>query len=232
MSSIYPTNFSSLNGENCFDQNGELTPVGQVWLHEVEKLTVEQITIGVDNLRFKKNPEFAPSAVEFSAFCLRMSINECADEILKYIERAPSSKFWWKTEAAFNVYKQIGAYDANNRTEENLLQRIEQVYKSLDLDNLDPIPQRPEILPVKEPSKVDRERGKFQAKMFTCIMNFRPDLMGVVKHKDDGSMPEVVQDKSTVELLQPHKSNELMHKWYSQDQPNMVNFLRGEGFAI
>ena len=108
MLSIYPTNFSSLNGESYCDENGELTKIGEIWIHEIEKLHMSQISMGMDNLRFKPNPQFAPSAVEFAAFCIDFGASECADEIIEYIQDAANSNWWWRTETAFNVYIDLG----------------------------------------------------------------------------------------------------------------------------
>lgn len=255
MLSIYPTNFASLNGENCFDEYGELTSIGQVWLHEVEKLHMSQISMGMDNLRFKPNAQFAPSAVEFSAFCIEFGASECANEILEYIQESSESNWWWRTEAAFNVFIALGYSPARNQTDPQIVKDIGRIYRQLDFDNLKPIPVKSISIPVKEPSKIERDRGKFQGLMYFCINRLRPDLFLSAPTKDITSKQALekfsetkrplidlvdfvaeqrgmVKDEQTLNLFTIHKSNELMIKWYKQKQPAMTDFLRNEGIAI
>lgn len=258
MLSIYPTNFASLNGESYSDKNGELTKIGQIWIDEIEKLHMSQISLGMENLRFKDNPNFAPSAVEFSAFCIKFSATECANEILEYIQSSKDSDWWWRTEVAFNVFDNLGYAPARNQNDSQIVKDIEKEYRKLDLSNLKPIPEKAILIQHKEPSKIDRDRSKFQALMNFAILRLRPDFFGssptrenypkttgdfLAKFAETCRPPEqlcdfiaeqkgMTKNADAVSLFAPHKSNELMVKWYRGNQPNMTDFLRNEGFSL
>lgn len=202
------------NASNWCDDNGEITPIAKNWLHECSKLSGEQIKAGIKNLDYRDNAQWPPTAVEFVSHCREMGAQEVCDEILDYLNKPADSDFWWQTEAAFNTYVRLHYNPANNRPLAKVVDDIKEIYKKLDFNNLQPIPAKPVALPFKEPTKIEKERGRFQAKMFFCIMRARPDLLGLEP------------DEKAKELFITTKSKELMVDWYQQDQPDMADFLR------
>ena len=216
----YQNLWTERNGSSYCNDYGEITPIAQNWISECSKLTSEQIKIGLRDLAYRKNPSFPPTAIEFVAHCREMGADDCVDEILDYLDQPTESEWWWKSQIAFNVFKRLHYNPANNEKASILKNRILDIYRKLNMATLDDIPPQPIALPVKESTKVDKERGKFQAKMFFTIMQSRPDLLGVD------------QDEDTAAMFMPHKSNELMYAWYEQGKPDMCVFLRGNGVAV
>lgn len=220
MKAKYPNLWEERNGSNFCDDNGEFTPIAKNWLGELLNVTGEQIKIGLRDLSLRKNASFPPTAIEFVAHCREMGAEDCVDEILDYINQPTETKWWWKSQVAFNVFKRLYYNNLGSEDSVSVKKRILEIYRKLNMNSLDPLPPKPIALPIKEPSKVDRDRGKFQGKMFFAIMRARPDLLGIE------------QDSKTVSLFTPHKSNELMVDWYNQSQPDMCQFLRTHGIAV
>ena len=216
----YPNLWVERNGSSYCNDDGEITPIAYNWIDECTKLTSDQIKSGIKNLASRKNAAFPPSAIEFISHCRKMGAEDCADEIFDYLNQPSESDWWWQSQVAFNVFKRLGYNPANNESKPKILDRIISIYGRMDMNNLDDLPIKPVMIPVEAPKKIDRDRGKFQAKMFGVIMRARPDLLGVK------------QDKKTTDLFTPHKSRELMLKWYGDDMPDMADFLRVEGIAV
>lgn len=210
----YPNLWVERNTSNWCDDNGEITPIARNWIDECTKLTSEQIRSGIAHLSSRENAQWPPTAVEFASHCRKMGAEVCADEIFDYLDQPQGSDWWWTSQVAFNVYKRLNYNPANNEKPAQILERIKAIYNRLDMDNLDDLPKKPIMMPVKEPTKIDKDRGKFQGKMFFTIMRARPDLLGIE------------QDPKAKELFTPHKSKELMIDWYKQGQPDMADFLR------
>lgn len=216
----FPSLWVERNGEACITSDGELTATAKNWASEIQRLNGEQIKAGIKDLAFLKNPSFPPTALEFVDHCLKWGAEQCSDEIMDYLNRSADDDFWWVSKTAFNVFKRLHYNPLHNEKPAQIKERILNVYKRLDWDNLDDIPPKPVALPVKEPTKVEKNKSKFQGKMFFAIMRSRPDLLGLEPcEKAKG-------------LFVHQKSIDLMGRWYQQDQPDMVQFLRSEGIAV
>jgi|GEM_PF-5236409 hypothetical protein len=259
MSIKYPNNvWQTRNGENYVDENGEITETANNWLTELNKLSAEQIRHGINNLDSLGNPAFPPTAIEFVAHCKKKGAEECAEEIFEYLQKSGDSDWWWRTETAFTVFTKLNYNPANNKQAHQTLDEIKKIYGRLDMDNLKPIPKQAAYIPYKPPSKVERDRGKFQSLIAITLMRLRPDLFLSEPTKDDypKTTREFMQkfyetgrpseqlvdfvceqkgmqpDAETVQMFMPHNSNKLMVDWYKQGQPNMTDFLRTNGIAV
>ncbi len=258
MSFKFPNNvWSKTNGENYVDSDGEITQTASNWLMELAKLSREQIKIGMRDLSYLKNPAFPPTALEFVHHAKEMGAEQCADEIFECINRKADSEWWWQTIEAFNVYLNLNYNPANNKSKAQILEEIKVNYRRLDMNNLKPIPKKAAVIPFSPPSKIERDRGKFQSLMFHCINKIRPDLFLSAPTEETKHTPkELVQmfmesgrpqhdfcdfvaevrgmkkDQKVLDLFTPHKSNELMINWYKADQPDMVNFLRTHEICV
>lgn len=229
----YPNLWTEKHGSSLYDSNGELTPIAKNWAGEIQRLTPEQVKIGIRDLSYRDNAQYPPTAIEFASHCRKVGLQECIDQIFDYLNQSSDSNWWWTSEVAFNVYKKLNYNTATNESSVAVAKRIESIYKTLDMFNLVPIPSRSIPLPIQEPTKVERSKQKFQAKMWGVIMRFRPDLLGEVdRTREVNGYPAVKQDFKTACLFKPERSKELMAKWYQQKQPDMLAFLRSEGIAV
>lgn len=258
MSLKFPNNmWAERNGQNYVNADGEITETANNWLVELSKLSREQIKVGMRDLAYLKNPAFPPTAIEFVKHSLDMGAEDCANEILECINRKSDSDWWWQTIEAFNVYLKLNYNPANNKTKAQILEEIKVNYRRLDMSNLKPIPKKAAVIPYSPPSKIERNRGKFQSLMFHCINKIRPDLfLSAPTNKTKYTSKQIIQmfmesgrpqedfcdfvaeargmkkDQKVLDLFTPHRSNELMIKWYKSDQPDMVNFLRTHEICV
>lgn len=142
----YPTSWTSTNGNDCLI-DGELTAQGKNWFNEIQVLTANQMRIGMKRLIDLKTNGFAPSAIQFVAHCRDIEMGECTDEIWDMIRREPDSNLWWKSNVAYTVYQRLYYNPSANQMAGKVQEQMERIYKSIDHNNLMPVPDRVLSLP-------------------------------------------------------------------------------------
>ena len=252
MRMTYPSSWSQMNGADC-TVNGQITPEAANWLQEISVLTAEQMRDGMKKLSRLKTNGFAPNVIEFVQHCKNITRDETIDEIWDFINRSDNSDFWWQTDLAYTVFKNLRYNKALNERPADIQKRIERIFDTLDQSEIEPAPPKPQALEHKSQSKAEFLHQAFQGSIYHCLRVEAPEMLMQPLDPDgrlvDPKMkvPDEIknswgrQNREAVNLFKPTKTRQLMQSWAEKIgdiadvesfKPNMLEFLRGEGFAI
>lgn len=217
MGSEFPNSWEHENGQSGI-VDGEITDIAKNWLYALSKLDNDVIRKGMDDLQYLES-DYAPSPTQFIRHCSKIDFENVLGIIFDYINRPPESDWEWTSQVAYNVFKRMQYNSALNENSATIEKRAKAIYRSLDRSNLDTVPSPMLRMPFKEPSKVDNEKRKFQAKMWFCIMRRDSSII---------SGPE----SPFAWIFNPDVSKQWMAEWYEQGQPEIIDFLRTKEVTI